>query len=164
MRENKKKKLSKSNKKNLLFLPNKFGEGNSECTHTNDQPVPNPLPGYGGYSIEIGPNWVYHLSYCKPDPDVYPDQARNQPWYYLHVTAYYNVHAQIGMQLQGDIRCSYGFKPQKMNPNSTGHPQPMAWETANWRANIGDDNINGNAIKAFCMSKFNDPGIPKTIT
>lgn len=137
-----------------MFLLNNFGR--SECKYSIDNPVPNPVPSYAGGWIEIGPNWVYHLSYCKPDQEVYPDQSR-QPYYYLHVSAFYNVHAQIGMeQDRGDIRCAYGFKPQNMNPDHAGNPQPMSWVSRGWSANIGDNNINGNSIKEWCRRIFNE--------
>jgi len=125
--------MKKDNKKNKKKI-NRFGS--SDCTYGENIEVPN-----------MGTNWIYHKSYCRPDDRT---EYKNTLYYnvrFLHVSAIYNVHALLGLEIQGDIRIHYGFNPQRLQDG------PMFWESRNWSAlMLGSGYVE--IIKLFIMQEF----------
>ena len=117
--------------------------GRSDCIYTSgDIRIPNNL-----YGHTIGNNWIYHLSYCSPDSSINIKQNyRNIKL--LHVTAIYNVHAQLGMEIQDDIRVHYGYSPQNLDL------PPHFWSSRKWNENDLDKVANAQAIMKFIYNIF----------
>tara|TARA_B100000886_G_scaffold320723_1_gene262422 strand:+ start:198 stop:623 length:426 start_codon:yes stop_codon:yes gene_type:complete len=128
----KKKKYRKINSKTM----NSFGYSN--CIYQGDN---NKLP--------IGTNWIYHLSYCAPDNASLYVGTPYMNVKFLHVTAIYNVHAEIGLQIQNDIRIHYGYNPQNLQVG------PMFWASYNWNINNLDQTTHGQGVKQFIQEIFN---------
>ncbi len=124
-------------KKKKLKKENCFGS--SDCKHATDE----PMPGFPA-------NWYYHLSYCYPDRESPHANTPHAQLKYLHVTAYYNVHAQLGLEQQNDIRCHYGYKPQNLALGPTG------WASQAWYSNDLPLTQLGQNVMEFCRYIFND--------
>jgi len=125
--------MKKDNKKNKKKI-NRFGS--SDCTYREHIQIPN-----------LGTNWIYHKSYCRPDDRTI---QRNQPHNdvrFLHITAEYNVHSSLGIEKQNDIRIHYGYNPQRLEQ------RPIFWESRNWSASmVGSSYVE--IIKLFIIQEF----------
>ena len=137
----KKNKISTRKKTKLL---NFFGR--SDCVYSEDMQLPQELFGSGN-------NWIWHLSYCRPDNASSYIGTNYADVKYLHITAIYNVAAGIGLgEVYGDdIRVHYGYQPQNLQLG------PMFWASYNWDNNYLDQHKTiqlDNFLKSIDNYKF----------
>tara|TARA_Y100000741_G_scaffold335326_2_gene293178 strand:+ start:979 stop:1413 length:435 start_codon:yes stop_codon:yes gene_type:complete len=133
------KKNKPKNKPKNITLFSSFGR--SDCVYSGDMQLPQ----------KIGNNWIWHLSYCRPDNSSSYIGTNYADVKYLHVTAIYNVGAAIGLgEVRGDdIRVHYGYRPQNLQSG------PMFWTSYNWGNNYLDQSSVGQRVKQFIQQIFN---------